>query len=187
MVSGCGPACKPAKLAASSRNSGFPLPQGFVLTPLAWGISLIHRTVPPLWEHLSSCTAPCKSAHFLPSLQDQVLVLTLIPGLKAWALPTIITGLDKFCFHAEVSKPRRGGLFIDTETPPDFSFCFSAARMWSNRAYMNTSTDGSSGQDIAPVAPPKNKKKIGGGVVSIYKQATPTGFSRRGRSVIGRR
>ena len=106
--------------------------------------------------------------------------------LQFLALPTIITGLDKFCFHAEVSKPRRGGLFIDTETPPDFSFCFSAARMWSNRAYMNTSTDGSSGQDIAPVAPPKNKKKIGGGVVSIYKQATPTGFSRRGRSVIGR-
>src|SRR2546427_11733642 len=58
-------------------------------------------------------------------------------------------------------KPRRGGLFIGTETPPDSSFCFSAARTWSTRTHRNAGNDGSLGHDIALVAPPKNKKKNG--------------------------
>src|SRR5437762_9290302 len=53
-------------------------------------------------------------------------------------------------------KPRRGGLFIGTETPPDSSFCFSAARKCSKRTHQNAGNDGSLGQDIALVAPPKN-------------------------------
>src|SRR5882762_675891 len=56
-------------------------------------------------------------------------------------------------------KPRRGGLFIDTETPFDSSFCFSAARTWSKPTNRNAGSDGSSGYDLALVAPPKNKKK----------------------------
>jgi len=36
-------------------------------------------------EHLN-CAGPCTGGRFLPSLRDLVLVLTLIPGLKAWAI-----------------------------------------------------------------------------------------------------
>jgi hypothetical protein len=60
------------------------------------------------------------------------------------------------------------------ETPPDSSFCFSAARTWSKCTGLDAG--GVSGHVITVTAPPKNKKKKRAGIVVCYKQATPTGF-----------
>src|SRR5438552_1094326 len=56
-------------------------------------------------------------------------------------------------------KPRRGGLFIGADTPPDSSFCFSAARTRSKCSDPVRTVMGPARLDMAVVAPPKNKKK----------------------------
>src|SRR5438552_14092405 len=71
-------------------------------------------------------------------------------------------------------NPVRGGLFIDTETPPDFSFCFSAARTWSKRIDL----DGAAMELRSRYGPPPRRRKTkrkGWGVIFGYKQATPNG------------
>ena len=73
-------------------------------------------------------------------------------------------------------KPRRGGLFIDTEPPPFFFFLFFGGAYIEQTYRVQPDSGGVSGHDLALPAPPKNKKKKGGGAVSVYKQATPTGF-----------
>src|SRR3989442_432816 len=73
-------------------------------------------------------------------------------------------------------KPRRGGLFIDGGTPPDCSFCFSAARTLNERTHLEAGSDRACAAryGLGRAAEKQKEKRAGGGV--CYKQVTPTGF-----------
>src|SRR5438876_683180 len=82
---------------------------------------------------------------------------TILPLPGGLALSTIITSLDKFCFHAEVSKPRRGGLFIDRDhTTTSFLFVFrrrDSSNFVTRRAI-------AAHIHLGTIAPPSRRRKI---------------------------
>src|SRR5205823_2174263 len=64
------------------------------------------------------------------------------------------------------ANPARGGLFIETRRTTPFSFCFSAARRWSNLRGEFASSYCLLLEGLI-AAPPKNKRKIMFGLVFL--------------------
>ena len=73
-------------------------------------------------------------------------------------------------------KPRKGGLFIGTQAPPDSSFCFSAARTWTQDSRLNEGIHASLGSRSGPRCAAEKQEEERGVPAASYKQGTPTGL-----------
>jgi hypothetical protein len=79
-----------------------------------------------------------------------------------------------------LGNPARGGLFIETNRHPNYSFLFfGGAAGQTALCFQSRLASAAHRVFFRHAAPPKNKKKNVHGVADFYKQATPSGVTGR--------